>query len=255
LIDIAKISEIDHFVTLVGDSDKIFKDMKPIFEEAGFPMSLKTGKGGKDFQTITVHIGQSYFEFLRLIGGRSDGWADEVNKWYEDNIRGVVILFLHSKNLEEIYQEMRRKKIFINEPYRDYYWVGREKKSFPWMYLDLPAIGSIPLRIRWVQYDTMVWNMVRIGPKPNSRDLNGADHFSLLKISGPFNEHDFALFKKVFQSIGDNNNNTVNLRTGSLVFEKSDKTHFEFTAPTNKKKYQGKSVEIYNFNIKVVRKD
>jgi len=242
-------SEIDHLVTLVDDSNNIFKRIKKVFEESGFPVSLDSGKEGKDFRTITPFVGRSYFEMLRLMGGISNEWPPCVNQWYKYGIRGVVMLFLRVKDLNSIYKFLCKREIYVKEPYREYYRAKREKKSMPWRYLDLPIIEDLPLWIRWVQYDTMMWNMLRACPKPNSRDVNGVNHFETIRIKGPFTSRDMLLLENVFPEIVENNENEVCLRNGKLSFEKSDKTEMEIVTPTDRSLYTGRDITMYNYKV------
>ncbi|MCD4783467.1 MAG: hypothetical protein K8T10_06515 [Candidatus Eremiobacteraeota bacterium] len=244
-------SEIDHLVALVDDSEYIFEKIKKEFEKSGFPVSLNSGKEGKNFKTITPFVGRSYFEMLRLLGGASDECPDCVNQWNKGGVRGVVMLFLRVKDLDVIYKTLCQNKVYVKEPYREYYGVKRNKKSMPLRYLDLPIIEDLPLWIRWIQYDTMMWNMLRTGPKPNSKNVNGVDHFDSIKIKGPFTSEDFSLLEKVFPKIGDGEINQVNLRNSKLLFEKSKKTGIEIVALTDDDDYIGKQMKMYNFDIKV----
>lgn len=244
-------SEIDHLVTLVDDSEDIFEKIKEEFEKSGFPVSLDSGKEGGDFKTITPFAGRSYFEMLRLMGGASDELPDCVNQWYKYGIRGIVMLFLRVKDLNAIYKTLCQKKVYVKEPYREYYGAKREKKSMPWRYIDLPIIEDLPLWIRWIQYDTMMWNMLRAGPKPNSKDVNGVDHFDSIKIKGPFTSQDLSLLEKVFPEIGEGETNMVNLRNSKLIFEKSEKTGIEIVTLTDRSSYVGRQVEMENFIVKV----
>ncbi len=66
-MNVADLCEMDHFVTLIDDNEKVFRNLKPEIEDAGFPMSLDAAKSGEGFKTLTVHIGRSYFELLRII--------------------------------------------------------------------------------------------------------------------------------------------------------------------------------------------
>ena len=252
MIDIAKFCEMDHFITLVDDRETVFDELKLKFEDAGFPVNTEAGKGREAFKTVTVHIGRSYFELLRIIGGNAPDWDKEFNNWYNNGVRGVVVLFLRSKNLDKVYHDLQGNGVYAREPYRDYYQKGHEKKSFPWRFLDLPPIENLPLWIRFIQYDTMLWNILRSAPRPNSKDLNKVKEIQSLKISGPFTGEDFDFLQKVFPELKENNTGKVNLRKNSIIFEKSEKTAFLFEAPTQDEKWTGKSVNVYNFSLNTV---
>lgn len=251
MIDIAKISEMDHFVTLIDDSEVVFNIIKMGFEQAGFPVGMEAGKSGENFSTVTVFSGRSYLELLQISKDGAPDWPDEINQWNREGKRGILMLFLRAKDLDEIYNELKTRGIPVNEPYRDYYKSDGEKKSFPWRFMDLPVMGQIPLWIRWIQYDTMLWNMHHTGLKPNSRDLSGIDGFDSLKITGSFSDDDFQLLEKIFPELKENEENSVILRNGNLTFKKGDRTHFAFRASTENGNYKGQSMNAFNFSIDV----
>lgn len=250
-MNIADLCEMDHFVTLVDDKTNIFQQVKPDFEDAGFPVSLDSGKSGEGFKTVTIHIGRSYFELLRIIGGNASQWPDEVEEWFSEGVRGVVMLFLHSREIDSIYKILQGNNLFVKEPYRDYYTLNREKKSYPWRFLDLPVIGSLPLWIRFIEYDTMLWNILRANPRPNSKYVNGVEKIDSLRISGPLTNEDMTMLDKVFPELKTNKRGKAALRSGTLFFEKSKKTGFIFECSAGKEEYSGNSIQRYNFKVNI----
>lgn len=250
-MNIADICEMDHFVTLVDNKENIFPNLKTDFEDAGFPISLESGKSGEGFKTVTLHIGRSYFEFLRIAGDNTSQWDPVVEEWFGEGIRGVVMLFLHSREIDVIYKNLHNNGLFVKEPYRDYYSTGGEKKSFPWRYLNLPIIGSLPLWIRFVEYDTMLWNMLRANPRPNSKFVNGVELIDSLRISGPFTSKDIKMLEKVFPELKSNKRGKAQLRKGSLFFERAKNTGFAFECSAGNDEYSGRTIQRYNFSINV----
>ena len=248
-MNIADLCEMDHFITLVDDKKTVFENLKSEFEDAGFPMNIDAGKSGEGFKTVTLHVGRSYFELLRIIDGNAPQWPDEVEEWFNEGIRGIVMLFLHSKEIDAIYKILQNNGLFVKEPYRDYYTLNREQKSFPWRFLDLPIIGSLPLWIRFIEYDTMLWNILRANPRPNSKFVNGVRKFDSLRISGPFTPEDMTMLEKVFPELKTNKRGKAQIHGGSLFFEPAKETNFRFEASAGREEYSGKSVEMYNFQI------
>lgn len=248
-----RVSEIDRCIIVLDKSPAFLEIMKSSFQSVGIPLEDNSSHSIK-YEIINAHAGRTSFQLLSLLDNKTlqepEELPQELLKWASEGKKGITAIYLRTKCLDEVYLKLKNKGIPLSEPSRGYYQKDKEKKSNPWRTLDLPPLESIPLLIRWIQYDPMIWNLIHSGLKPNSKDLSGIEGLDSLRIMGTLSDNDKKLLEQIFENIWKHNGN-ISLKKGEISFTKAPKTHFAFKAAAKKEEFKNKSLNISNFSIDV----
>lgn len=247
-----QLCSLDNFTIFIPDEENELYRIKENTEKAGFPITLESETHKEDRRTGNLFIGRQYLQFFKVNKSISSAFSEALKRWSSEGKIGVVAMELRTRSLDVIYNILRRRGVYIKEPYRPQYSMKKEKKSYPWRYLDLPALENLPLQIRWIERDPMVENMIASKPRPNSIQKNGAREISKVTVSGPFTDRDLEMIKMVFPGTAPDSGNYTELKSGSINLEKSDNTKFVFETPTTNETFVDREVNLYNFRLRVI---
>ncbi|MGM0123663.1 hypothetical protein IGI37_001036 [Enterococcus sp. AZ194] len=189
---------IDHLVVNV---EGYYQKNQEFIEEVnsqGLPYLPKKGKGTRGFQASNLWLGEEYLEFIHIKTKDGGGWISKWVEKYHAGHRGLIGLFLKTKNIEETTEKLSQFGISESKRITIPLFFNLIKLSAKWRNAYLPFFSKSPFQIGFQQVDNKkIEKRMHTQMVPNSQD-QGITGIKSITYYGPFTEDELEWLKKIF---------------------------------------------------------
>lgn len=162
------------------------------------PYEPKKGKFTKGFKVSNLWVGKEYFEMVNIKSQDGGGWIKEWVSQFHNGHRGIICIFLDTKDIDATVQQLQEQNITQPERLNYKFFFNLLSISAKWRNAYLPFFEKVPLQLGFQQVDTeKLHENMYLKMKPNS-EVNGITGIKSVELYGPFTEIDFERISQAF---------------------------------------------------------